>query len=166
MPADQDINNPILKLSGEHEFVANYVDALDRHIQTEDYHEALREFHAKAERLMPDLREHFAIEDKVIFPAAVLGDARAETADMVIALAKEHGALEFQFDLLDKRLAKLDRTDPGAVRAFIAALRAALFEFKKHAMVEVGLLFPLVDRSAECSAHVRKLMRKREAARD
>ena len=161
--APQDINNPILKLSGEHEFVANYVERVDRHIQAQDYHEALSEFQAKAQRLMPDLREHFDIEDKVILPAAVLGDPRAETVDMVIALAREHGALDFQFDLLDKRLAKLDASDPAAVRAFIAALRAVLFAFKKHAMVEIGLLFPLVDRSDECSAHVRKLMRKRQA---
>ncbi len=145
----QNIDNAILKLSKEHQIIADYVVRFSRNMKNPDpaFQEELQSF---LSFLNKDLKNHFKMEELLFFPAALNGDPTYTTSLLVLNLQKEHGVLETRLksiQAMEKRLKSKNRSDDA-----LQEIGAFLEDIKNHARQEVTELFPLIDENEKCVA--------------
>jgi hypothetical protein len=92
-PSDS-VNNPILKLSNEHRIIMNYVVRLEKALEEGDYSGLVASWKAVEVDFQREIQAHFSLEERVIFPSALLGLSTAESVVLVLSLQKEHGIVE------------------------------------------------------------------------
>lgn len=145
----QNIDNVILKLSKEHQIIADYVVRFSRNIQNPDpaFQEELQSF---LSFLKKDLTNHFRMEEILFFPAALNGNPTYTKSLLVLNLQKEHGVLETRLksiQAMEKRLKSKNRSDEA-----LKIIGDFLEDIKNHARKEVTELFPLIDENEQCVA--------------
>ena len=145
----QNIDNAILKLSKEHQIIADYVVRFSRNMKNPDptFQEELQSF---LSFLKKDLTNHFRMEEILFFPAALNGDPTYTTSLLVLNLQKEHGVLETRLksiQAMEKRLKEKNWSDDA-----LQKIGDFLEDIKNHARKEVTELFPLIDENEKCVA--------------
>ncbi|HDQ45695.1 MAG TPA: hemerythrin domain-containing protein [bacterium] len=142
-----------LKASKEHVIVNQYVSKLKAVLESED---GIRLRQAVA-TLEADLTDHFNLEERILFPTALLCLPSLEMADRILGLTREHGVFEsdVQAILHVVRSPETDRAIPPELKTrvqdFIDRLDA-------HARIEMDDLFPKMDRDKRSLAVIRDLL--------
>ena len=145
----QNIDNKVLKLSREHQLIADYVVRFFKNMKNPDpaFQEDLRSFLGF---LKKDLTRHFRMEELLIFPAALNGAPSYETCLLVLNLQKEHGNMETRLkaiQAMEKRVREDDARD-----AALKKIGDFLTDLKNHARREATELFPLINENEQCMA--------------
>lgn len=145
----RNIDNAVLKLSKEHQIIADYVIWFSKNMENPDpaFEEELHSFLAF---LKKDLEHHFRMEELLFFPAALNGDPSYTTSLLVLNLQKEHGVLEtrLKFVLAMEKSLKDKKNRAAALKKI-----GVFFEhLKNHARQEITELFPLINENEQCLA--------------
>lgn len=138
------IDNPVAKISKEHQIITEYVVKFNKSlkIRDKDFFKGILSFFNFLEK---DLLRHFRFEEVVIFPASIAGDPQYGNILMVMSLQKEHGLLENQLQILSAEIYDLKRSREKLSNELINRIRIFLEELKKHAKREMTGLFPMVN---------------------
>jgi iron-sulfur cluster repair protein YtfE (RIC family) len=146
MSSNENVNNMTAKLAQEHKIITDYVIKLNEKLKAKDK-EFFNELNAFMSLLEKDLSRHFEMEEKVFFPAAIMGAAAYETTLMVMQLQKDHGALEKQLQSLIES-SKLSDIKPETLSDIIVELLKDFFNrLKIHVKREMIELFPMINEN-------------------
>ena len=153
----RNIDNAVLKLSKEHQIIADYVIRFSKNKENPDpaFEEELHSFLAF---LKKDLEHHFRTEELLFFPAALNGDPSYTTSRLVLNLQKEHGVLETRLKLV---LAMGKNLREEKDREVALKKIGVFFEhLKNHARQEITELFPLINANEQCVALLKQYATK------
>ena len=141
------VSRQFLKLSREHALIWHHVESLEKALD-EDI--SVAEFEERLEALSGDLAEHFALEEEVLFPAALMGLRDLDVIDQVVTLSKEHGYFERDFTELKNALTEAE--SQGPLPASERGMAVSLLQcFRQHARIETESLFQKMDESPACT---------------
>lgn len=156
MSQPENVNNPILKQSQEHKIILNYVARFDQALMDNKKEELVAMIRTISSFFQKDLKNHFKMEEKIFFPAVILGNGSEESVTMILELQKDHGMMEKEMErILD--VVQLGKTHSANVdKPLLELFEPFLHDIKDHARREVEELFPLIDTSDECKALVAK----------
>ncbi len=147
MPGKRKVSQHFLQLSREHAIIWRHVNALDDALKSSATVATLSDL---LDDLSGDLAEHFALEEEVLFPAALMGLRDLDIIDHVVTLAKEHGYFERDFIELKNALLALDGQAPPPLKEH-GQLETLLQCFRHHARIETDTLFAQMDRTPACT---------------
>jgi iron-sulfur cluster repair protein YtfE (RIC family) len=143
------IDNPVLKLSKEHQLINDYAVRFSKNKKNPD--EAfLKDLQTFLSFLKKDLERHFRMEELVLFPAAINGIPSYATTLLVLNLQKEHGMLENELKTI-LALEKHIKEESGRQK-ILSKTGKFIEDLKNHARVEMTELFPMIDASGKCMA--------------
>jgi iron-sulfur cluster repair protein YtfE (RIC family) len=107
------------------------------------------------------LARHFATEERIIFPAIILGARDQGTVDCVLELQKAHGRMEEEvrqlFALLDAGVLRAGAADEVVVEL----LTRLITELKVHASQESAHVFPMAEDDQQIQRHLCRLIEHR-----
>jgi iron-sulfur cluster repair protein YtfE (RIC family) len=146
MSSTDNINNMAAKLAQEHKIITDYIAKLTEKLKTNDK-EFFSELSAFISLLEKDLFQHFEMEEKVFFPAAIMGAAAYESTLMIMQFQKDHGALEKQLQWLieTSKTSGINSAAMGAV--VIESLKDFFTRLKIHVKREMIELFPMINEN-------------------
>jgi len=154
MRRQKKVTQHFLQLSKEHVIIWEHVDKLEKTLQAQPATGAVLEL---IEALCEDMAEHFAIEEEVLFPAALMGLSDLDVVDDVLTLSKEHGYFEHDFAHLREQLAGMDAAPPLPQEDSVR-ISHILLSFRQHARLETESLFRQMDESRECGKILKGLI--------
>ena len=151
MPSAETINNLTLKLAQEHKLITDYIVKLSDKLKSND-RGFIDEFSSFLSLLEKDLFTHFETEEKVFFPAAIMGAAAYETTLMVMQLQKDHGALEKELRSLVET-SKISGIKPEMLNeAMLALIKDFFTRLKVHVKREMIELYPMINENPRSRA--------------
>lgn len=134
----------IRKALGTHEAVSEYVANLDQLVPLLREMDATRKIGGMKAFLERNVVEHFAFEENAAFPALLAVDPHPTTRDLVAELLKEHKVLLQEVKELNEMLLQGDLNDGEYVPRVERAFRAFFGRLQKHAAREDNLFIPLL----------------------
>lgn len=150
----KEINTIMLRISGEHKIIFDYVVRFDKALSSGNYEQARVLIRLLSRHMQLDLIKHFELEEKILFPAALLSQPEPAVVELVLVLQKEHGLMKRDFQRLGD--ISLSNEDPSAV---IQMLKSFLDLLKQHTNREVTELFPWINKNPPCMALIEKYIR-------
>jgi len=151
----QNIENAVAKIAGEHRLISDYVERFASAHENRDkaFFKELGGFMALMQR---DLADHFSLEERVIFPAAVNGLKDHDITLMVLNLQKEHGSLETRLsEIMENRYAIVSGRMENPIIETIADF---LRDLGGHAKIEMHDLFPAMDKNIRCKTLMQRFL--------
>ncbi|NOY70380.1 MAG: hemerythrin domain-containing protein [Deltaproteobacteria bacterium] len=143
----QNIENATAKIAGEHKLITDYVERFLKAYKHRDkaFFGELSAFMSLMEK---ELYNHFSLEERVFFPAAVHGAKDYDITLMVLNLQKEHGLLETRLSgiLKNKYAIVSGRMENPLVKTIADFLK----DLGSHAEMEMRDLFPAMDENIRC----------------
>ena len=137
------IEGKFLKIAQEHEIVMAHLSKLK---------EILKDRKNGLGEMLPvfksDMRQHFRIEERFLFPAALLSMPSIELVDMIMALGKEHGYTERDIQTLESLIEK--KSDGSSAEDILDLLEKIIGDIEKHALIEIDQLFPKMESDKKC----------------
>ncbi len=146
MGSAENINTIKGKLIQDHHTITDQVTRLSEKLKTKDS-EFFKEFKEFISFLEKDLIPHFEIEEKVFFPAAIMGASAYETTLMVMQLQKDHGALEKQILSLMETSKTTGFAPETLNEAMLQTVKDFFSRLKIHVKRELIELLPLIDEN-------------------
>lgn len=154
------IDNPILRLSREHNLIITYMTRLEGLLVSG----TTKNLAAEIESIFSSLREamfgHFVIEEKIIFKAMLLELRDPRLADVIISMCRDHGMLMATIDYMREfsKYAELHKPKGNPfIDKFVEMTATFVETTKRHARVEVMDLFPEADKSSACIERIQTL---------
>ncbi|MCK5147864.1 hypothetical protein KAR48_13990 [bacterium] len=141
------ITHHFLKLSKEHTIIQEHLDTLAQLLKEPDITGNILD---TLEAFCIDLTEHFAMEEEILFPAALMGIRNLDVTDSIILLCKEHGYFERDLAIILEQLHKEDADTPLS-RDLKTTLESIIGTLRHHAQRETDDLFRQMDASRECT---------------
>lgn len=142
-----------LKVSKEHTIMQDYGAEIARVIAEDDCAELQR----ITKNIRSDFEDHFQLEEKIIFPAALLCLSSLEISDLIISLTKEHGLFECDIQTI------VQFVDCEAKNNTISSeLKTYLEDFvsrlEAHGKREMEDLFPRLDNDKRARQIIQDLL--------
>jgi hemerythrin-like domain-containing protein len=134
----------IRKALGTHEAVSEYVANLDQLVPLLREKDVARKVGGMRAFLQSHVVEHFAFEESTAFPALLAVEPHPTTRDLVAELLKEHKVLLQDTKALNEMLLQGDLNDGEYVPRVEQAFRAFFGKLQKHAAREDNLFIPLL----------------------
>jgi iron-sulfur cluster repair protein YtfE (RIC family) len=143
---EEKIEGKFLKIAQEHEIVMAHLSKLKEILKNP------RDGLKMLEEILPvfqsDMRQHFKIEERFLFPAALLSMPSVEIVDMITILVKEHGYTERDIQAL-KSLVE-NQPDGSSAEEIMDLLEKITGDIEKHALIEIEDLFAKMDNNKRC----------------
>lgn len=136
-----------LKLSKEHIIIEKHIERMENELNGRPCCGPVFDL---LEAFCEDMAQHFAMEEEVLFPAALMGLRDLDTVDTVLTLSKEHGYYERDLATLRLNLtaqepeSALSKDDQFTIIHILQSL-------KHHARLEMDTLFRAMDESRDCN---------------
>ena len=145
------INNPILIQSEEHKLIFNYVSRIDNMLVNNNVEELTALVVGISRMMEKDLETHFLREEKVFFPALLVGRPSWEHTQVVTELISEHCSLRREMstvvELVQEKLKHSSRVDEHLVQQ----IKPLIVSLKEHARKEIVDVFPVISEVKECT---------------
>ena len=140
------IEGKFLKIAQEHEIVMAHLSKLKEILK--DRKNGLKRLGEMLPVFKSDMRQHFRIEERFLFPAALLSMPSIELVDMIMALGKEHGYTERDIQTLESLIEK--KSDGSSAEDILDLLEKIIGDIEKHALIEIDQLFPKMESDKKC----------------
>jgi hemerythrin-like domain-containing protein len=150
MSPQKKVDEQFLRLSMEHTLILDVIHDFHDVLSKPDAKESFHNIKRMTEAFEKDCRDHFNLEETVLFPAALACLSSLDSVDVVLLLQKEHGYLERDLDsLLDflQNQPETTVTIPGDLQIQMQSFCTML---DKHAQIEMKEVFRLMDESRHC----------------
>lgn len=151
---EEKIEGKFLKIAHEHEIVMAHLSNLKEILK--DRKNGLNRLEEMLPVFKSDMRQHFRIEERFLFPAALLSMPSIELVDMIMALTKEHGYTERDIQTLEFLVEK--KSDASSVEDIMDLLEKIIGDIEKHALIEIDQLFPKMDSDKKCRKIVQGIL--------
>ena len=127
MSPQKKVDEQYLRLSMEHTLILDAIQGFEEILSKPGAPQSFPTLKEKMKTFETDCRDHFDLEERVLFPAALACLSSLEIVDTVLLMQKEHGYLERDLDglltLIQKQPKKV-KTAPAATSKFNAAQAA------------------------------------------
>lgn len=146
-------NEAFLKVSKEHTIVKKYIDNLKSVLESDN----CVQLQEAVKNMKADLIDHFNLEERIIFPTALICLPSLEMADRIIRLSREHGAFESDVPTMLQFVECHDPDQPigQELKTFILHF---IERIERHARIEMEDLFPKMDRNKRCLKIIQDLL--------
>lgn len=144
-----------LRVSKEHAIMQEYVSDLRQVVESND----CRKLQKITENIRADFEDHFQIEEKIIFPAALLCLTTLETADLIITLSKEHGLFECDVQTIIQ-FVDCESKNNSISTELKVFLEGFINRLEKHAKREMDELFPKLDTDKRAQKIIQDLLKE------
>ena len=94
------VNEKYLNASKEHTQVFDYLDTFKFYLKRGNTDFTVKDVKKTLTRFEKDIKDHFRLEEEVLFPAALVCMPSLEVIDQILALQKEHGYFEKDLETL------------------------------------------------------------------
>jgi len=150
MSAQKKVDEQFLRLSMEHTLIYDYIHMFEKMLCESSSKISLQKLPDTLKKFKKDLLDHFNLEERVLFPAALSCLYSLEIVDTVLLAQKEHGYFERDLDLIlgimKKKSSKSAQSDDLYER-----LKVFTQHLKNHAIIEMESVFRPMDESRKCS---------------
>jgi iron-sulfur cluster repair protein YtfE (RIC family) len=143
---EEKIEGKFLKIAQEHEIVMAHLSKLKEILKNP--RDGLKRLEEMLSVFQSDMRHHFKIEERFLFPAALLSMPTIEIVDMIMMLEKEHGYTERDIQTL-KSLVE-NHPEGSSAEEIMDLLEKIAADIEKHALIEIEDLFPKMDDNKRC----------------
>ncbi len=142
-------NNFILARSKEHKFILETLGELESILKVATKEEFIPDLKSVIARFHEEMQKHQTLEENVIFKAALEAIPSPKVINLILALQKEHGEFLASIDSLTFLLYTVEIDNK--VRLHIEnTINRITLTIKKHSLLEVKELFPLLSVNARC----------------
>jgi iron-sulfur cluster repair protein YtfE (RIC family) len=151
------IEGRFLKIAQEHEQVLDYLDRIKHFLDPGKTAADFSEIQNLFTKFKPDILHHFKIEERFLFPAALLSMPEIELTDMILTLQKEHGFFERDIGMIENAISENPAGNriPDELKKLLKKLIADL---ENHAAIELDQLFPRMDANKKCSKIIKGIL--------
>jgi len=147
------IEGKFIKIAQEHEVVMQYIDKL-KNISKQPAEKKMAQLHELWPAFQSDMKHHYKIEERFLFPAALLTMPSIELIDMMLTLQKEHGYSERDMARM-KALLDSQTVDTASVSQLLGTM---IQDLEEHARIEMEQLFPQMDKNKKCRELIRGIL--------
>lgn len=148
--------DPISQLTQEHDLIRSYVLRIRDILEERDIEGLAYEFSTVKKSLLSDIKNHFDLEEKVVFPAVLSVMTDASTIGLVLELVKAHGRMMRLLASLDEIFRHGGKPSHEFSGIVISMIRDLLEEFRTNSSSEIIDLFPLASSNERVKAAVCK----------
>lgn len=142
-------NNFVLAISKEHKLILETLGELDSILKLATADEMISQLRALIEPFRAKLSRHQEFEEEVIFKAALESMPSERVITTVLKLQKDHGIFLTSIDAILSNLLYLPEND-NLRRTVESGLSQISTLVKKHSIIEVKELFPLITSNSRC----------------
>lgn len=142
-------NNFVLALSKEHKLILETLGELDSILKLATSDEMISQLRTLIEPFRAKLSRHQEFEEEVIFKAALEAMPSERIITIVLRLQKDHGIFLTSTEAVLSDLLYLREND-NIRRAIETNLNQISTLIKKHSIIEVKELFPLITCNSRC----------------
>lgn len=142
-------NNFVLAISKEHKLILETLGELDSILKLATQSEMVSQLKAVIEPFKAKLLVHQEFEEEVIFRAALESMPSERIVSIILKLQKEHGIFLANIEAAFFSLLHLSESD-NLRRTIEANLGQLSTLIKKHSVMEVKELFPLITNNSRC----------------
>jgi len=150
MSVKKKVDEQFLRLSMEHTLIKDYIQTFENILCDSDDPISFQKFIKIMKRFKKDLLDHFNLEERVLFPAALSCLSSLEIVDTVLLMTKEHGYLERDLDLILGIMQQKKSSKPALPDDLQEPLKVFTQFLKKHAQIEMESVFRPMDESRRC----------------
>lgn len=143
------VNEKYLIASKEHTQVFNYLDTFKSYLKRGNTDFTVKDVKKTLTRFEKDIKDHFKLEEEVLFPAALVCMPSLEVIDQILSLQKEHGYFEKDLETLLILAGKYQKRK-ALIHAISALLKSFIGMMKAHARVEIEEIFHKMDNTNRC----------------
>lgn len=161
--ADQ-VNNPVLKISREHDLIVEQLGDLERILAKSSPAEALPLLSKAMPGFAEALYQHFFYEERIFYPALAITIPTAGICERIQQLQKEHGIMEERLRFLMMYFRNILPGGETMAELIHRELSGLVGLVKRHAIMEITDVFPRINQNPQCLRMVLDLA-KREAER-
>lgn len=154
MNRPENIHKALQKQSNEHKIIFDYVARFDSAMINKDHRALLLLIKHMVPFLQKDLIPHFNIEEKYFYPALLHAFPTEQNIQVILQLQFEHGMLNRDLHWMTPALEQTKTKNPSVDQELLQYLRPFLYALKTHEQIEMGQLFPRIDRSQSCRAWI------------
>ncbi len=149
-------NNFVLARSKEHKFILETLGEMESDLRLLPSEELVSRLRNTIDEFKAKVEKHQALEEAVIFQAALEAIPARKIVSTILKLQYEHGQFNATVEALIFQLnfCQLDDTLRGRISRILNHL---ILSIKKHSLVEVKELFPQVSGNARCRQLIEQL---------
>ena len=148
------VDEQFLMISKEHTLIIDHLDRLENMLKDGISEKVLAELNQFLPTFEKDIREHFLLEEEVLFPAAISCLSTLELIDCVLILQKEHGYFERDWTYISQVIRS--RSDP-VPEDLLDRLKTYIDGMRQHACVEMEQVISDMDKSKRCQKLIKGL---------
>lgn len=152
------INNPILKLSQEHELFLGYFANIDKLMLENNLSALTLILRRLISYMKKDLYHHFEMEEVIFFRSVVDVAPNSVWTNMIEELRQEHQQLIKMLDVVSHRVKANPANTRETPRKVAAAVGPLISLIKQHIRKEVEELFPYIYENSQCVARIKQLI--------
>ena len=143
------INEKYLLASKEHTQVYEYLETFKSFIKKGNKNFTVKDLKKTLTRFEKDIKDHFRLEEEVLFPAALVCMPSLDVIDQVLALQKEHGYFEKDLETLIILAGKYQKRS-ALINAVSALMKSFIASMQNHARIEIEEIFNKMDNTSRC----------------
>jgi|GEM_PF-2157731 len=157
-PEIEEMENVLLKISGEHKVITHFVVGLQDMMKDHDPSAEPAEYEAILNLMKKDLTTHFEIEEKIYFKIG-LTHMPAEHHGLITELTNEHEDMREKLDRIIDFIEECSRTNAPVNKNLKALLTELLEQIKEHARKEITDLFPFMEENGDVKSKLMETLR-------
>ncbi|PKL41038.1 MAG: hypothetical protein CVV41_18970 [Candidatus Riflebacteria bacterium HGW-Riflebacteria-1] len=142
-------NNYVLALSKEHKLILETLGELDSILKLSASDEMISQLKNIIEPFLAKLIRHQEFEEEVIFKSALEAMPSERIISIVLRLQKDHGVFLTSIEAILSNILYLTESD-NLRQSVKMGLSHILNLIKKHSIIEVKELFPLITSNSRC----------------
>lgn len=142
-------NNFILARSQEHKLILETLADMEACLKFSSSRELIHNLRNLIEPFKSKFDLHQRLEEQVIFTAGLQVIPSENVVSLVLQLQKEHGIFEHTIDSLSEKLWNFPEDD-GTRISIQRELEKLILNIKKHSLLEVTNLFPVLSKNPKC----------------
>ena len=159
MNSNFDKNNFILARSQEHKLILESLGEVESCLKFSSADELIGKLKPVMQNFKSSVLKHQMLEEKVIFSAGLRSIPTESVVNLILQLSKEHGIFEAAIDSIIDKLNFPG--DPTRTRLLIEnEVKKIVTVLKKHSLLEVKELFPLLAANPACRTMIDNLANK------
>ncbi len=158
------IKSAFARIAGEHRILRKYSEVLDEFLSQKTPDELMKKMQATEKDLIRDTRDHFDFEEKVFYPAAIVGNAELKTAQTVLTLQKQHGLIQVRLEHFFQSAHLVAQTNMQGKDLHEASVRL-IDEVMRHIDLEMQEFFPFLEQNKATHPLIDSLLTKYILAR-
>lgn len=143
------VNEKYLRASKEHTLIFYYMDTFKSYLKQGNTDFTVKDVKKTLTHFEKDIKDHFKLEEEVLFPAALVCMPSLDMIDQVLALQKEHGYFEKDLETLIITAGKYQKRST-LVHAISALLKTFTAAMEAHAKIEIEQIFNKMDNTTRC----------------